>query len=110
MPIKISTQEEETYKRGGKMQVLQIHDTDKKPLSISKVKEIASKITDKYKDDKRYKFIIRGLGSDMWYTLKSKDQDEVNYMDEEEYLQDRPKNSTKFQQYYQLQITILKSN
>ena len=50
-----------------------------------------------------------GLGRDMWRTLKGKNQDDVNYEDEDEYLQDKAKDPSKFKQCYQLQIIIFKT-
>jgi hypothetical protein len=111
------------FNDGSKMQVLQVYKSNEQPMTQTEVKDIVKDIMAGFKDNNKYQFNIRGhagkinknnisvrgLAPDMWHTLKNKNDDVVNYKNEDEYLQDRVVDKNKFKQYYQLQITLYKN-
>jgi hypothetical protein len=78
--------------------------TKKNPNTEFNIKGHADKIPKNLKEDD---IMIRGLAPHRWSTLKNYGED-LNYDYEEEYLDGRVKNTTKFNKYFQIEITIIK--
>ena len=60
------------------------------------------------KDNEDIKLLIRGLNAQRWTTIKGYNEDVVDDMDEY-YDARKVKDASKFNEYFQLQVTIYKS-
>jgi hypothetical protein len=77
--------------------------TKKNPNAEFNIKGHSDKIPKHLKDDD---IMIRGLRPDRWSTLKNFGQD-LSYQDEEDYLDGKVKDTTKFNKYFQVEITVI---
>ena len=83
------------------IRTINLHRRDKKPIEIDEIRRINNKYI-----PENSKSIIRGLNSLQWWTLKSLNED-LNVQNYEDYFQGRVSDSTKFEKFYQLSITVV---
>ena len=77
---------------------------DEKPITINQIKSLIVGLNKKTKD-KEGKLSIRGLNANQWTTLKSFDKDyDEDYIDE--YYENRVRDPTKFNEFFQLNVLI----
>ena len=81
---------------------INLHRRDKKPIEIDEIK----KIYDKY-IPAGSKCIIRALNNVQWYTLKSLNEDDLNLKEYTEYWNNKVKDATKFEKFFQLSICVI---
>lgn len=60
------------------------------------------------KNNERVKIMIRGLNIDKWFTLKTFSQD-INLLDDDDYYNGKVKESSKFEKFGDLRITVMRS-
>jgi hypothetical protein len=106
-----------TNKDGSKIITYQVYRKDKKEMTPQELKTIAEGISKKtqekkgdfhikaHSDELPQTVFIRGLRPDRWTTIKSFGKD-IDVQDEDEYLNGRELHTTKFQRYYQAQISL----
>ena len=75
-------------------------------------KDVKSLVEDLMKEAKKkfpnYKMRVRGLNALQWFTLKGFDQDNLNVDEIDEYLDGRVSDDSKFGNFFQLEISIVK--
>lgn len=84
---------------------LQVFKKNKKEITPKEIKVLTKQILDKA--PKGTKMRIRALGVDKFYTLKSLDGD-LDVLEGEEYAQGKVKDTSKFSNFYQLELTVIK--
>jgi len=81
---------------------INLHRKDKKPIEINEIKKMYEKFI-----PAGTKCIIRGLNNVQWYTLKNLAEDNLNLQSYEDYWINKVKDSTKFEKFFQLSITVI---
>ena len=93
------------------IKTFQLHKKNKTEITPDEIKLIYNSMMDKA--PKGSQFRIRGLGVDKFNTisygmLKNLNDDNIEIYSEEEYLNNKAKDTGKFQKYSQLEFTIIK--
>jgi hypothetical protein len=99
----------EKFKNSTKTTV-QINKTNKTQMEVSDVSEIVKGLQAvANKKGEKVKIMVRALLVDKWITLKGYDQ-ELDLMDFGEYYENKVADSSKFDKFIQLQVSIAKQN
>lgn len=86
---------------------MQFHKSNKKPITLKEADAMVKRIqaiADAKGDD--IKIMVRGLAPNGYPTLKQYNEDKIDVQRYEEYLSGKAKDTSKFQSFYQLQITV----
>jgi hypothetical protein len=86
-----------------------IKQTNNKPMKQNEVKKLVKMLEQKYRDKKAKdpKILVRGIGIDGVFCLKQYDETVDNMFDDiEDYLRGRVKNTTKYTEFTQIEISM----
>ncbi len=87
---------------------VQLSRTDKKNIKLSEINEWSKGLYQAGQSkNKRTSLLIRGLSNAGWFTLKGFDQDVMDEEDYIDYFNNRVKSTDKFDDFHQLQITLV---
>ena len=90
-----------------KEKAIKVTRTDGKMISPADAKEFVNSLQKgSEKKFKEYKMMVKGVGIDGMWTMKTFKEDELNYKDLEEYHNGKVASTAKFLDLYQMQIFI----
>ena len=92
---------------GATMSTFQIYKKNKTEIDHSDIEKLVLSL--EAKAPKGTKIRVRALNIDRWSTLKGF-EDDIDLQNEEDYLDGRAKDTTKFLKAFQLEVVLLKPN
>ncbi len=98
---------QEDFKKSNQKTV-QLSRTDKKSIKLNEINELSKGLYQAGQSkNKKTSLLIRGLSNAGWFTLKGFDQDVMDEEDYIDYFNNRVKSTDKFNDFHQLQITLV---
>jgi hypothetical protein len=98
---------QENFKKSNQ-KTIQLSRTDKKSIKLNEINKMTQGLYQAGQSkNKKTSLLIRGLSNAGWFTLKGFDQDVMDEDDYIDYFNNRVKSTDKFNDFYQLQITLV---